>query len=64
MILGILLIVIGLIYLVNPNAFRSLNNKWTSTRRNSMLPKQYENYIRRIAVVILCIGIYYIYKNL
>ena len=64
MIIGILLITAGIIYFINPNAFRSLNDKWTSVRRNTMLPYQYKRRIRIISVAIILMGIFFVIRDL
>jgi hypothetical protein len=64
MIPGIIIIVGGIIYFINPNAFKSLNNKWTSANRDSMLSYQYEKRIRRIAAATILIGIFFVVKEL
>jgi uncharacterized protein YjeT (DUF2065 family) len=64
MILGIVLIIFGIIYFINPNAFRSLNDKWTSVRRNSMLPYQYKRRIRLISIAIILMGVFSIFRDI
>ena len=64
MIFGIILIISGVIYFINPNAFRSINKRWTSTTRDSMLPQQYEKRIKGIAAATILIGVLFILKEL
>jgi uncharacterized protein YjeT (DUF2065 family) len=64
MILGIVLIIFGIIYFINPNAFRSLNDKWTSVRRNTMLPYQYKRRIRLISIAIILMGVFSIFRDI
>ena len=63
MAIGIILIIAGIIYFINPNAFRSLNNRWTSVSRDSMLPYQYKKRIRMISVTTILIGILIVIKD-
>jgi hypothetical protein len=64
MILGILFILGGTIYLVNPNVFKSINKKWTSPTRDSMLPYQYAKRVRIVSVGTILIGVLFIVKEL
>jgi hypothetical protein len=64
MVLGSVFILGGVIYIINPNAFRRWNDKWTSTTRNSMLPGQYAKRIRTYAVIGILGGIYFILRDL
>lgn len=64
MLLGSVIIIGGLIYMINPNAFRGLNERWTSATRNSMLPQQYARRTRLIAGATILLGILMILKDL
>ncbi len=60
---GILLIIIGVIYLVKPDIFRRGIWKRTAITQQVFSPKQYQIYMRILGGISIIIGAYLVIKK-
>ena len=61
---GILLIVVGVIYIVKPNIFRRGMWKETAITQRIFSPKQYNVYVRILGAILITWGIYLQFKTM
>lgn len=59
---GIIIIILGIVYLVKPNLFKVGIWKKTAISQQILSPKNYEIYMRILGTILIIIGIYFMLK--
>ena len=56
-------LIMGLVFVANPNILRIGIWKETSILQRMLTPKQYNIYMRTLGVIMIVIGVFLIFKN-